>query len=111
MATSRRPVAVVEAEAIMMMMMMMMMEVKALRLHILGEIEYLHNNNNNNRCCFFFFIFSLFSFYFMHFSFIWDMGLDLRTSLDFSFKIEICTYLQQLNRDFLYDMCAYVYML
>ena len=71
MATSRRPVAVVEAEAIMMMMMMMMMmEVKALRLHILGEIEYLHNNNNNNRCCFFFFIFSLFSFYFMHFSFI-----------------------------------------
>ena len=65
MATSRRPVAVVEAEAIMMMM-----EVKALRLHILGEIEYLHNNNNNNRCCFFFFIFSLFSFYFMHFSFI-----------------------------------------
>ena len=69
MATSRRPVAVVEAEAIMMMMMMMM-EVKALRLHILGEIEYLHNNNNNNRCCFFFFIFSLFSFYFMHFSFI-----------------------------------------
>ena len=70
MATSRRPVVVVEAEAIMMMMMMMMMEVKALRLHILGEIEYLHNNNNNNRCCFFFFIFSLFSFYFMHFSFI-----------------------------------------
>ena len=70
MATSRRPVAVVEAEAIMMMMMMMMMEVKALRLHILGEIKYLHNNNNNNRCCFFFFIFSLFSFYFMHFSFI-----------------------------------------
>ena len=70
MATSRRPVAVVEAEAIMMMMMMMMMEVKALRLHILGEIGYLHNNNNNNRCCFFFFIFSLFSFYFMHFSFI-----------------------------------------
>ena len=109
MATSRGPVAVVEVEAIMMMM-----EVKALRLHILGEIEYLHNNNNNNnnnRCCFFFFIFSLFSFYFMHFSFIWDMGLYLRTSLDFSFKIEICTYLQQLNRDFLYDMCAYVYML
>lgn len=84
---------------------MMMMGVRALRTHLLGETEYLHINNSNIGL-YFYFLFFLF----MHFSFVCDIGLYLRTSSYFSFILKHVLIYNKETR-FLDEMCVGVCIL